>query len=82
METTQDFDGETFRQESLAIRQQKREALTEALVDLETAAWSRNWAGVKSARVRIEALTGITITGPLKRELEKARKSQEAPDAV
>lgn len=69
-----DFDGEAFRQEALAFRQSKREALTSALVALETASWARDWSAVKKARIRIEALTGITIHGPLKRDLEAARR--------
>jgi hypothetical protein len=49
------------------------------LIALETAAWSRRWTDVKAARARIEELTGLTIIGPLRRELERRRRELAAP---
>lgn len=70
-----------FTDEMLRYREWKREEVAKALVALETAAWARRWADLKTARARIELLTGLTITGPFRRELEKARK-ESAGEAV
>ena len=45
------------------------------IIALETAAWSRKWSAVKAARARLELLTGLTIVGPLRHELEKKTKA-------
>jgi hypothetical protein len=75
--TTPEFDLERFRYEPEAFKQAceelkttKRQALTEALGRLEQAAWSRHWTALQVARNEIERLTGVTITGPLRGELE------------
>jgi hypothetical protein len=74
---TPEFDLERFRYEPDAFKQAceelkatKQQALADALVQLETAAWSRHWTALQVARSEIERLTGISITGPLRRDLE------------
>ena len=46
--------------------------LRDALVELQSAAWSRSWKRVKAARAAVEAITGFSVPGPLVH-------SQEAP---
>lgn len=76
---TNDALNEKFKQEMLQYRQWKRDEVLDALIALETAAWSRRWTDVKAARARIEELTGLTIIGPLRRELERRRRELAAP---
>jgi hypothetical protein len=64
------FDGDAFREACEALRGEKRQALTDALAALERAAWARQWAPLQVARQEIERLTWVTITGPLRHELE------------
>jgi hypothetical protein len=73
------YDPDAFKQACEELKATKQQALADALVQLETAAWSRHWTALKVARSEIERLTGISITGPLRRDLEAmvGRRQQE-----
>lgn len=60
-----------LRDECLRYRAWKRDEVLDVLIELETAAWTRNWLGVQAARARIEELTGLHVIGPMRRELQE-----------
>ncbi len=39
--------------------------LAQALIELQSASWSRSWKRVQAARTRVHSLTGLDVTGPL-----------------
>lgn len=44
--------------------------LLDALIELQSASWSRSWKRVKAARRRVKELTGIDVSGPLTATLD------------
>jgi hypothetical protein len=56
--------------------------VTQAVIDIEVASWSRSWTRLVAARMRLEKLTGINISGRFRRELEAARELAEGAPHV
>jgi hypothetical protein len=49
----------------------KDDVLREALIELQSASWSRSWKRVKAARKLVKELVGFDVTGPLTAALEQ-----------
>lgn len=58
----------------------KRE-LIDALVELQSASWSRSWKRVKAARLRVKGLLGVDIPGPLSHVMAEATTHREGQTA-